>query len=402
MIDIQPPPPHHPAMKLSRPATALLLSLAAVLAHAAPPDAPRVAALDDAVAPFLKSGEVPGVVTLVASKDNLLHLSAAGEADIDTHAPMKPDTIVWIASMSKPITAAAVMMMQDQGKLSVDDPVSKYIPEFKGLKTADGKTPVVTIKHMLSHTSGMSDVSPAEAKACKTLAALVPVVAAKPLRFEPGSKWSYCQSSINMAARVVEIVSGQPFDEFVQKRLFAPLGMNDTTFYLSEAQLPRLATSYKKSKDGKLEKAENFILLGLPPTSRDRYPAANGGLFSTAPDYARFLQMVANGGTLDGKTYLKPETVKQMTTICTGDLKTGFTPGNGWGIGWCVVREPQGVTAMLSPGTHGHGGAYGTQAWIDPAKGRIFILMIQRAGLPNADASDIRKAFQQAATDSIK
>ncbi len=143
------------------------------------------------------------------------------------------------------------------------------------------------------------------------------------------------------------------------------------------------------------------FLNGKSPTSRDRFPAPNGGLFSTASDYARFCQMVLRGGELDGKRYLKPETVKLMTTIQTAGLKTGFTAGNGWGLGWCVVREPQGVTAMLSPGTFGHGGAYGTQAWIDPGTKRIYILMVQRANFPNSDASEVRREFQAAATEAL-
>ena len=138
------------------------------------------------------------------------------------------------------------------------------------------------------------------------------------------------------------------------------------------------------------------FLNGFSPAFRDRYPAPNGGLFSTASDYARFCRMLLNGGALDGRQLLKPETVKRMSTIQTGDLKTGFTAGNGWGLGVCVVREPQGVTAMLSPGTFGHGGAYGTQAWIDPVKNLVYVLMIQRSNLKDSDASDVRYAFQAA------
>jgi hypothetical protein len=173
--------------------------------------------------------------------------------------------------------------------------------------------------------------------------------------------------------------------------------MKDTTFYLTEKQLPRLAKSYRRTAKGELEAAEISFLNGKSPTDRDRFPAPNGGLFSTAADYARFCQMILRGGELDGKRYLKPETVKLMTTVQTGDLKTGFTPGNGWGLGWCVVREPQGVTAMLSKGSFGHGGAYGTQAWIDPAAKRVYILMVQRANFPNSDDSEVRKGFQEAA-----
>jgi len=138
-----------------------------------------------------------------------------------------------------------------------------------------------------------------------------------------------------------------------------------------------------------------------PRRASQRFPAPNGGLFSTAGDYARFCQMVLRGGELDGKRYLKPETVKLMTTIQTGDLKTGFTDGNGWGLGWCVVREPQGVTAMLAKGSFGHGGAYGTQAWIDPEAKRVYILMVQRSNFPNSDDSPVRKAFQQSAAEAI-
>jgi CubicO group peptidase (beta-lactamase class C family) len=144
-----------------------------------------------------------------------------------------------------------------------------------------------------------------------------------------------------------------------------------------------------------------MILYGKSATSRDRFPAANGGLFSTARDYYRFCQVFLNAGSLDGRLYLKPESVRLMTRIQTGALKTGFTEGNGWGLGCCVVRDPQGVTAMLSPGSFGHGGAYGTQAWVDPEKKRIYILLVQRADFPNSDASGVRRAFQEAASSSL-
>ena len=341
-------------------------------------------------------------MTLVATPERIVHLDATGKADIGEGKPMLPDTIFWIASMTKPITATAVLMLQEEGKLSVDDPVEKYLPEFKNLKTADGKPVRVTIRHLLTHTSGMGEISPAEARGVKNLAGLIPLYVAKPVKFEPGTKWVYCQSGINTAARVVEVVSGTSFDEFVERRLFGPLGMKDTTFYLTETQLPRLAKAYRRTDRGELATTEISILNGKNPTSRDRFPAANGGLFSTAPDYARFCQMILNGGEYEGRRYLKPESVQLMTTVQTGDLKTGFTPGNGWGLGWCVIREPQGVTAVLSPGTFGHGGAYGTQAWIDPGKKRIYILMIQRADFPNSDASEVRRAFQEAANSASR
>jgi CubicO group peptidase (beta-lactamase class C family) len=330
-----------------------------------------------------------------------VHLDAIGDADIAANRPMRPDTIFWIASMTKPITATAVLMLQEEGKLSVDDLVEKHLPEFRDLKTTDGKPARVTIRHLLTHTSGMGEISGDEARGIANLAGVIPLYVKKPVRFEPGSKWVYCQSGINTAARIVEVASGVPFDRFVERRLFGPLGMKDTTFYLSEDQVPRLAASYRRSKQGELQATALGILHGKAPTSRDRFPAANGGLFSTAPDYARFCRMILDGGELDGRRYLKPESIAQMTTVQTTGLKTGFTDGNGWGLGWCVVREPQGITAMLSPGTFGHGGAYGTQAWIDPVKKRVYLLMIQRADYPNSDASPVRKAFQEAAASAL-
>jgi len=383
----------------NRFATAALLPMVFCLSLPARADDPKVRLMEisDAMKKFVEVKEVAGAVTLVASDSQILHLDAVGQADVAGNKPMRPETIFWIASMTKPVTATAVMILQDEGKLSVDDAVARHLPEFKDLRTKDGTRVAVTIRQLLTHTSGLSEITPEQAKGAKTLADVIPLYVRQPVQFEPGTKWVYCQSSINTAARIVEVVSGESFPDFLEKRLFKPLGMKDTTFYLSDDQLPRLARSYSRNNEAVLEEAENFILLGHQPTSRDRFPAANGGLFSTAPDYVRFCQMILNQGELSGKRYLKSESVKYMTGLLTGDLKTGFTPGNGWGLGWCVVREPQGPSGALSSESFGHGGAYGTQAWIDPQKKLIYILMVQRANFPNADASDIRRTFQELA-----
>ncbi len=343
---------------------------------------------------FVEAREISGAVTAVADVDKILHLSATGLADLEKNQPMEVETVFWIASMSKPITATAVMMMQDEGKLSVDDPVSKYLPDFIGAKAG------ITLKQCLTHCSGLDDLHTDETNDVATLKELMPLIAAKPLVFPPGSTWSYCQSSINTAARVVEIVCGKSFPEFLNERLFKPLGMIDTTFYPSETQVPRIANSYQRTDDGKLEKAAITLLGTKPITDKSRYPLTSGGLFSTANDYTRFVQMILRGGELDGTRYLKRETVKQMTTVQSGDLVAGFLPGSAWGLGWNIVREPQGVTSALSPGSFGHGGLFGTQVWIDPVKGRIYLLLIQRANFENqggADGSEIRREFQNAA-----
>ena len=385
---------------LRRAFALFVLDFLASFAQAAP-NAGKLSPVDEALKPFIEKNEIAGAVTMVVSKDAILHLSAIGESDRIAHAAMKTDDLFWIASMTKPITGVCIAMLQDEGKLNFEDPVSKYIPEFANIKTPSGKDANLTLRHLLTHTSGLAEATGPQQSAAKTLSDLIPYFVAKPTSFEPGSKWAYCQSGINTLGRIVEITSGQSFPDFIAQRLTTPLGMKDTTFYPTREQQARIAHTYKKTND-KLDEAVVGLFAGKDLADIHRVPLANGGLYSTAADYGRFCRMLLNNGALDGKTYLKPETVKLLSTVHSGDVKTGFTPGNGWGVAVCIVREPQGVTAMLSPGTFGHGGAYGTQAWIDPVKGVAYVLMVQRANFPNADASDVRKAFQQAAVDAMK
>jgi len=362
----------------------------------------RLAAVPERMRQFVREKQIAGSVTLVATRDRFVQLDAVGQADIGSGAPMKVDSIFWIASMTKPITAAAVLMLQDEGKLSIDDLAAKYLPELAELKGPGGRPAKVTLKQMLTHTSGMVPEAPNRVlRNAKSLADLVPVYAIAPMQLEPGTKWAYCQSGINSLGRIVEVVSGKSLPDFFQERIFEPLGMKDTAFYPSEEQAKRIAKSYRRVGE-ELQETPVFVLQGHAATDRNRYPAANGGLYSTAADYGRFCQLLLNEGTLDGHRLLRPETVKMMRTIQTGELKTGFSAGNGWGLGVCVVRQPQGVTAMLSPGAFGHGGAYGTQAWIDPVKGVVYVLMVQRADFANSDDSAVRKGFQKAAAAAIQ
>ena len=198
------------------------------------------------------------------------------------------------------------------------------------------------------------------------------------------------------------MASGEEYAAFLQRRIFDPLGMKDTTFWPTEAQLARLATSYKPGPDGKGLEPTTIRYLTEPFSNQKRAPLAAGGLFSTADDLLKLYTMLLNGGEAGGKRYLSRETLALMTTDHTGDLKSGFTDGMGMGLGFQVVREPTGVTAMLSRGTYGHGGAHGTQGWIDPVKKTIHILLIQRAGLSNGDASPMRQAFQEAAASMLE
>jgi CubicO group peptidase (beta-lactamase class C family) len=352
--------------------------------------------IDRAMRPFVDRGEVSGVVTLVADGKKIVHLSALGHRDLANHLPMETDTIFWIASMTKIVTAVAMMMFLDKGKLSLDDPVAKFIPEFGKLKTPSGKAANLTLRHIATHTSGLGEATKEVFLTAKTLGELVPSWLSQPMQFEPGAKWAYCQSGINTLGRIVEILSGQQFDDFVQDRIAAPLGMTDTSFYPTPSQVERVA-EYYAVKEGKLQPVANTLLAGAMG-DRNHYPAANGGLFSTAGDYARFCQMLLSGGSLNGKQYLRSETIHEMTRVQTeGIAEVGFVPGSAWGIGFSLVDKPQGVSAMLSRRSYGHGGVFGTQAWIDPTRQRIYILMISRADLKNSDDSVYRKAFQQAA-----
>jgi CubicO group peptidase (beta-lactamase class C family) len=354
------------------------------------------------------SGEISGAVTVVVTKDKIDHCEATGFSDIARREPMRPDTLFWIASMTKPVTAVALLMLQDEGKLNVADPVSKFIPEFADLKTPSGKPANLTISQLMTHTSGLGEADRIAATRAHTLADLIPLFLAAPMQFEPGTQWRYTQSGINTGARIVEIASGMPFDVFVQTRILDPLGMNHTTFYPSRKPGAQLVVAYSRNK-------ATGMLVAVPPSSsfgvEGHPPLGNGGLFSTGPDYARFCQMLLGGGTFEGKRYLSPNSFRLLSTVQTGSLPTGFFQSPefgshgtnyGWGIGTCILRTPHpGVAAMLSPGTFGHGGAWGTQAWIDPVRGVAYILMIQRSDLPNSDASDIRQAFQQAAESAL-
>jgi CubicO group peptidase (beta-lactamase class C family) len=231
-----------------------------------------------------------------------------------------------------------------------------------------------------------------------TLAETTKAIAAQPLQFEPGTKWAYCNAGIDTLGRLVEVVSGQSFEAFLQKRVFDPLEMKDTVFYPTPEQVKRLAVTYNK-KDGKLV-AEPFGLIGLPKEPKHPIPA--GGLISNGPDLAKLYRMMLHQGELNGKRVLSGKSVAEMTRTQTGDIKTGFVDGMSFGYGWAVVKEPKGVTAMLSPGSYGHGGAFGTQAWVDPKQDLFVVLLIQRTGLPNADASPMRKTLQELAVGAVK
>jgi CubicO group peptidase (beta-lactamase class C family) len=358
-------------------------------------DDSRLAEIPRRMEQFVKDGQISGAVTLVATKDRVVHLAAVGMADLAANRPMEPDAIFRVASMTKPITSTALMMLIEQGKLAVDDPVSKHIPAFAGQKLKDGGAArPVTIRDIVTHTAGLATSPGSGVGQDATLAQIADATGKLPLEFAPGSKWQY-SSGITIAGRLIEIASGESYADYLRKRIFEPLGMKDSTFRLTSAQAKRLAVTYKPGKEKGLLEA-----VAIPDPTQARTPGPSGGLYSTAVDMTRFYQAILNGGTLDGVRLLSAKSVAEMTRIHTPGIVTGFTPGNGWGLGWCVVEKPQGVTRLLSPGTFGHGGAWGTQGWVDRERGLVFVLMIQRTSFGNSDASDVRDAFTEAAVTS--
>lgn len=393
----------------------LLTVTLAALAPALPAadfDESKLALIRPAMQRFVDEHQIAGAVTVIGTAKGIASLEAVGHPRLDAKEAMPKDALFRIASMTKPITAVGILILADDGKLSVDDPVEKHLPEFRGQMLVAERTPdlltlkkpkrPIALRDLLAHTSGLPGYPPGLSdlyrKRNRTLAESTLALSQRPLQFEPGSRWSYCNSGIDTLGRVIEVASGKDYETFLAERVFKPLGMKDTTFRPSKDQLRRLAGLYGV-KDGKLVLAPD-ALIGRPAEVRHPIPA--GGLYSTGADMARFYRTMLNGGALDGERILSATSVKEMTRVQTGELKCGFTPGLGHGLGFGVVREPQGATAMLSPGSFGHGGAFGTQSWADPKRGLFVILMIQRTGLPNSDASNMRRDLQRLAVEAVK
>ncbi len=355
--------------------------------------------INETMTELVEMGEFSGAVTLVASSDSILHLGVVGMRSLDPPLPMTENTIFRIASMTKPITGAAILVLQEDGLLDLDDPVSDYLPEFTKLQTPSGRTANITIRQLLNHTSGLGDIPREETYTYHSLADLVPFYVTLPMEFEPGAQWSYCQSGMNTAAHIVERVSGLPYNVFLQQRIFGPLGMQDTTHYLNASQRHRLAVSYVVSDDLTIRIPQVSPRLDLDP---NRIPYGNSGLFSTARDYVCFAQMLLNRGTLDGQRVLSPEAVEEMTTISTGNISIRNENHTGWGVATAVIRKPEDATEVLSPGSFGHGGSWGTQCWIDPNRDVIYLLMIQRRDTRRGEITQlVRERFQQSAFDAV-
>jgi CubicO group peptidase (beta-lactamase class C family) len=339
--------------------------------------------------PLVANGTLAGAVTLVATKDQVIYLQGVGDRDLANNAPMPPNAMFWIASTSKPMTATALMMLVDEGKVHLDDPVEKYLPEFHGQMvqvssdaSAHGSKTVpaspsslrlvaathpILVREILSHTSGLPFKSAAQPGALDTLSLKDSVrsFAAEPLIFQPGTDYKYSNEGLDTAARIIEVVSGMPYEKFMQKRLFKPLGMKDTTFWPNAEQLRRLAETYKVDpKTKKLVEVQiNQLTYPLNDTHH-RYPMPAGGLFSTATDVSKFCQMILNGGSLHGRQYISAESLHTMTSVQNRGMEK-----RDYGFGWSISKNG-----------YGHGGAFNNAMEINTSTGRILIFMVQQDG----------------------
>ncbi len=405
----------------TRIAVVLLAVLTLTAAAAVPAGKPedvgmsseRLQRVNDVIKASIGAGQITGAVTMVSRKGHIAHFEAQGLMDVEAKTPMRKDAIFRMASMSKPVTGVAILMLMEEGKLRLTDPVSRFIPEFKNpkvaiLKTTSGArgaapaTPgqpppapeiytvpaerELTIRDLMTHTNGLETGGPGSREGARmsprstssNLAAYVPTLGAVPLDFQPGSKWQYSAlSGIDTLGRIVEITSGMTFDQFLQKRMFEPLGMKDTAFFPSDDRMPRVVTLYERRPPAPLTRIDTPAWLATKTLF-----SGGGGLWSTAEDYMQFAQMLVNGGQLNGKRLLSPRTVDLMGSNHVGDLYTGIgqqLKGMGFGLTVEVVMDGVSANRRESNGSFGWDGAFGTHFWVDRKEQLVGLLMVQES-----------------------
>ena len=369
----------------------------------------------------IAANQLAGAVTIVGRRGKVAHHVAQGVMDRDSKQPMATGSMFRIASMTKPVIGVAVMMLVEEGKLHLNDPVARYIPEFKDMKVAvplpaSGPAPAptggaaaprfytvpaqrpITIKDLLTHTSGLgsgpmstSDIDKVARKDGETLADYIPRLGGTALEFQPGSRWAYSPGAgFETLGRVIEIASGERLDRFFRARIFDPLGMKDITFWPTDAQWPRVATVYGRGPNG-LTKA----VMPNDTMSRNVYFRGSGGLYSTAEDYIPLGLMLANGGELNGKRLLSRKTVEMMAAVHAPDTLPGLPPGQGYGLSVRVVTNHAARNTMLSDGTYGWTGAQGTHFFVDPKEGLVGVLMVQTSD------GEVQREFEDLVAQSV-
>lgn len=376
-------------MKLQAASVLLGVVLFSVSVRAA--ESPVRAALQ----PFVASNWLAGAVAVVVGSNGVVSSDAVGFADVAAKQAMQEDALFWIASMTKPFTAAAFMMLVDEGKVSLDDPVTRYIPQMGNLWVAESRTNdtmtlkrqarPITLRHLLSHTSGLPFLTPilSDDLTSQPLNQQVLSFTMNPLEFQPGEGYRYSNQGIDTVGRVIEIVSGMPYETFLQKRIFDPLGMRDTTFFPTSSQARRLAKAYGPNAD-KSGLQETALPYMRPPFDRPgRYAEPGGGLFSTGADLARFCQMLLNKGQWGGQRLLSEAALAELTKNQTG------RPGQKYGLGFAVDCDGHGA--------FGHGGAAATNMTVYPDQGLALVWLVQVKGGYPGKGGAAQGAFSAAA-----
>lgn len=403
--------------------------------------AERLERINEVVDRYIEAGDITGGVTLVAKDGRIAHLEAHGIMDIASNKPMSPDAIFRIASMSKPVGTVAILMLVEEGKVRLSDPVSRFIPSYKDMHVGvvrqrppsfgppgSGPPPAgppaagpqgpgagpagpgapppefylvpaerdITILDLLTHTSGLlsgamgnSVARPAVEARHEKGVAYTEEIGTGPLEFQPGARWAYSAvGGFDVLSRVVEIVSGQSFSDFTRARIFGPLGMSDTTFWPTSAQRGRLVTSYIRRNNELVPRDDPDDMSG------DRYFSAAGGVMTTARDYAQFAMMLANGGELNGRRLLSRRSVELMGSVFIPDTLQGRRPGEAFGLGVRVITNPAARGTWLSEGSFGWDGVYGTRFWVDPKENLVGIILTQTTVVPLLN--DFETAVMQA------
>jgi CubicO group peptidase (beta-lactamase class C family) len=379
-----------------------------------------LATIDQVLQGYVVDGRLPGVIALVARDGKVVYRKAFGYADAQAKTPLRPDAIERIASQTKAITSVGLMELYDQGKFQLDDLISKYLPAFahpKVLASFNAKDTTfttvparseITIRQLLTHTSGIgyAVIGSAEARAiyakahvpsgvgspAGTLATAIDALARQPLMNQPGERFNY-GLSVDVLGRLIEVLSGQPLDQYLRAHVFEPLGMRDTYFYLPADRQSRLVPLYTEYQ-GRTVPMPTTGMLGLRPDFPNQpgtYFSGGGGLSSTIDDYAVFLQMLLNGGTYNGHRLLKPGTVALMTQNQIGDVKQGL---NKFGLGFSIVTPAGAAQTGQSVGSYEWGGAFGTDYWVDPKEKLVVLLYTQK--FPHNNTPDLVPRFRKA------
>ncbi|HVY64612.1 MAG TPA: serine hydrolase domain-containing protein [Gammaproteobacteria bacterium] len=369
----------------------------------------------------IDAGVFTGAVTLIARNGRVAMLTAQGLMDLEAKTPMRTDALFRIMSMTKPIVAASVLMLAEEGRLRLTDPVGRFVPALENLTVAvpntDGVSPPspaftasapqpgrvvaaarpITLRDLLTHTSGLMSGGASSGYglavgAGETVAQVLPRLAAIPLDFQPGTRWAYsAQYGFDVLVRVVEVASGMPFDRFAEQRVFGPLGMKDTFFYRDGVEARR-ATLYTHV-NGALKKQP------LPSFLNGAYFSGGGGLTSSAEDYLKFASMLLNGGELEGARILSPRSVELMASVFAPDTLPGRNAGEGFGLGVRVVSDPAARNTWLSPGSFGWSGAYNTHFFVDPKQRIVAVFMTQVANLETR--GQLRDDFETAVMQAV-